>query len=425
MRRALNWLGNATIMAGLVTRQGILSFRYNWGIALLSIVLALSLWVYVTDRENPDVTDWVLFTIAVVEANPPPPGRVVFPPLQESIRVRVRAPESVFERLAAEDFRATVDLADATGGRPTVDVNVESLESRAVVVDFSPETISITLENVIERTVLVSTQLVGVPPRGFEAREITVEPGEAVVTGPESLVSRVEAAEADVNLTGIRSDFEQPQLLLQARDASGSDIQGVSIEPESALVRAEIVQLEFSIDIIVRPGVSGLPAAGYNVAAIQADPATVVVTGSLEVLQGIDVVQGILTETVSIEGTTGSVVRAATLLLPEGASVDQTIVTVRVTIEAARGQFSFDVVLQMTNLGEGLNASITPPTVRVVLEGAVPDLRAMAVNAILADIDLEGLGAGDHVVPVRVQAPPDTVLISISPPEVSVTLSLP
>ncbi|MCH8901925.1 MAG: hypothetical protein IIC88_06465, partial [Chloroflexi bacterium] len=112
MRRVLSWLWNATIMAGLVARQGILSFRYNWGIALLSIVLALSLWVYVTDRENPDVTDWVPFTVAVEEANPPPPGRAVFPPLQESIRVRVRAPESVFERLAAEDFRATVDLAD-------------------------------------------------------------------------------------------------------------------------------------------------------------------------------------------------------------------------------------------------------------------------------------------------------------------------
>ena len=424
MRRALSWLGNALIMAGLVVRQGILSFRYNWGIALLSIVLALSLWIYVTDRENPDVTDWLPFTVAVEEANPPP-LLFMYPPLQESIRVRVRAPESVCERLAAGDFRATVDLADVTGGRTTVDVNVESLEPRAVVVDFSPETTSVTLENVVVRTVPVRTQLVGVPPRGFEAREITVEPGEAVVTGPESLVSRVEAVEVDVNLTGIRSDFEQPQLLLQARDASGSDIQGVSIEPESAFVRAEIVQLEFSIDIIVRPDVSGLPAAGYNVTAVQADPATVVVTGSLEVLQGLDVVQGILTETVSIEGTTASVVRAATLQLPEGASIDQTIVTVRVTIEAARGQFSFDVVLQMTNLGEGLNASITPPTVRVVLEGAVPDLRAMGVNAILADIDLDGLGAGDHVVPVRVQAPPDTVLISISPPEVSVTLSLP
>ncbi|MCH7836905.1 MAG: hypothetical protein IIC26_00200 [Chloroflexi bacterium] len=424
MRRALSWLGNALIMAGLVVRQGILSFRYNWGIALLSIVLALSLWIYVTDRENPDVTDWLPFTVAVEEANRPP-LLAMFPPLQESIRVRVRAPESLFERLTAEDFRATVDLAGATGGRTTVDVNVESRKSRAVVVDFSPETLSVTLENVVVRTVPVRTQLVGVPPRGFEAREITVEPGEAVVTGPESLVSRVEAVEVDVNLTGIRSDFEQPQLLLQARDASGSDIQGVSIEPESAFVRAEIVQLEFSIDIIVRPDVSGLPAAGYNVTAVQADPATVVVTGSLEVLQGLDVVQGILTETVSIEGTTASVVRAATLQLPEGASIDQTIVTVRVTIEAARGQFSFDVVPQMTNLGAGLNASITPPTVRVVLEGAVPDLRAMGVNAILADIDLDGLGAGDHVVPVRVQAPPDTVLISISPPEVSVTLSLP
>ena len=90
MRRALSWLWNATIIAGLVVRQGILSFRYNWGIALLSIVLALSFWIYVTDRENPDVTDLVPFTVAVEEANLPP-DLAVFPPLQQSIRVRVRA----------------------------------------------------------------------------------------------------------------------------------------------------------------------------------------------------------------------------------------------------------------------------------------------------------------------------------------------
>ena len=242
MERAFRWLRDAAVTAALLVQQAALSLLHNWGMAVLAIVLAVSLWVYVTDREEQERTGRVPGSVPVECVNIPP-GKADSPPCgAKSVTVRVRAPEDVLDRLLADDFRATADLADVTGDQPSVRVRVESQVARAEVVEVSPAQITVRLEDVTSRSVLVRTKLVGAPPRGFDAQELPLEPDEAVVSGPESLVARVAAVEADVDLTGVRTNFQQT-LLLHARDDQGGDIQGVNVEPESAVVRFQMAQL--------------------------------------------------------------------------------------------------------------------------------------------------------------------------------------
>ena len=336
MERLLTWLWNVVMTAGEIVRQAVVSFRYNWGVGLLSLVLALSLWVFVTDRENPDQTGRVPGTVPV-QAVRVPPDQAIFPPLQESITVRVRAPESVFEELTAEDFQATIDLAGLTGEQATVDVDVEALESRVTIIDVTPSQVTVSLASVMSRTVPVRVKELGGLPRGFRLGDNELDITEAVVTGPEPLVRNVASVEADVNLTGADRDIEQ-RVPLQARDERGSNIEGVEVDPVNAVVRVQIIQVEFSGVFIVRPDIRGLPDEGYRITAIQVDPAIVVVTGAADVLQSIDAVAGIETETVSIDGATDNVVQRVTLRLPEDASIEPTFVTVRISIEIVQDQ---------------------------------------------------------------------------------------
>ena len=53
--------------AGLLVVQIVGSLRYNWGIGLLSLGLAISLWVFVTDRENPEECFHILLQSVVRE----------------------------------------------------------------------------------------------------------------------------------------------------------------------------------------------------------------------------------------------------------------------------------------------------------------------------------------------------------------------
>lgn len=331
MERALVWLRNAVITVGMIAWQAAVSLRYNWGIGILSVVLAISFWVYVTDRENPEQTGPVPGAVPI-EAINVPAGQAVFSISPESVTVRARASKSVFERLTAEDFRATADLSDVAEREATVKVRVQSQESRAEVVDFSPAEITVTLENVTSRTVPVHVRELGGLPRGFRLGAVELDVEEAVVTGPERLVGDVAVVQADVNLTGADAGFEQ-RVTLQARAEGGTPIPDVKVEPESAVVQVEIIQLEFSAVFVVLPDVRGTPAAGYRATAVQVDPPFVVISGPAEVFGSIDPVEGIMTDAVSIDGASADVVRTVALRLPPGARVGQAGVTVRIIIE--------------------------------------------------------------------------------------------
>ncbi|MEX1255837.1 MAG: CdaR family protein [Dehalococcoidia bacterium] len=416
MSRAIGWLRGVLVVA----QQAVVSLRYNWGIGVLSLVLALSLWVYVTDQENPEVTGRVAGTVTIEAVNVPPDQAVVSLS-QDSVTVRARASESVFERLTVDDFRATIDLADVSSQEAEVVVRVESEEPRAEVVEAQPARVTVRLDTITSRAVPVQPRQNGTLPRGFEAIEISVDIDQATVTGPRSLVELVEAVEADVNLTGVQTSFEET-VLLQARGAGGNSIEGVEIEPESATVTVEVEQNVFTKTFVVSPDVTGVPAVGYAVTAIEVNPTLVELSATLDALQSIDAVAGIPTEEVSIEGAGADVVRTVALRLPEGVTAVRTDVTVRVAIAPAQGQTSIAVAPRPSNLGAGLTATFTPATVQVVLAGATSDLQALEASQVIATVDLNGLAAGEHVAPVSVQAPAGAQVVSVSPPQVGVTL---
>ena len=416
---------NALITAGLVIWQAVSSLRYNWGIALLSLALAGSLWVFVTDQDDPETTRRVPGAIPVECVNIPS-GKAAAPPCLEtkSVTVRVRAAESVLDDLTADDFTATADLADATTDEVSVAVRIESKGARVDVIEITPGQITVRLEDVTFRTVPVRTKLVGTPPRGFEAGELTVVPEAAIITGPESLVARVQAVEADVNLTGVRTSYEQT-LILQARDEQGGNVLGINIDPGSAVVTAEIEQLEFSSAFVVQPEINGVPATGFSVTAIEVEPPLVNVTGPASVFQTIDPIDGISTVPVSIDGASADVVRTVAIQLPQGASVDQEQVTVRVVIRPTVAALTFEVPANVINVGSGLTPVLDQPLVRVTLTGSLVQLAGVSAADIVATLNLEGLNAGTHTIHADVQPPGDLEVILVAPSEIVVNLSSP
>ncbi len=416
-------LWNALITFGLLLWQALKSVRYNWGIALLSVALAASLWIFVTDREDPNVTGTVPGSIPVECVNIPL-GRAAAPPCidTKSVTVRVSGPESVVNDLKPDNFRATADLADVTTDSASVPVRIESTKPRVDVLEISPADVIVRLEDVTFRTVPVRAKLVGTPPRGFEASEITASPEAAIITGPASLVALVDAVEANLDLTGEQISFDQ-SLLLQARDDQGGNVLGINIEPATAVIRVEIQQLEFSSAFVVQPEISGVPAAGFSVSAIEIEPPLVTVSGPAAVFQTIDPVAGITIAPVSIDGANADVVRTVGVQLPEGATVDQEQVTVRVVITRTAAALTFEVPLDVTNVGAGLVPTVDQALIRVSLAGPLSLLSGVTATNIIAAADLSGLGPGEHTVGVDVTAPSGLTIALVSPSSVIVTMT--
>ena len=97
IERLFRWLGNGGLTAWLLGRQAVFSLRENWGIAVLAVVLAMSLWVYVTDKSNMERTARVPGAVPVECVNVPP-GKAVSPSCgDQTVVVRVRGSDSALE----------------------------------------------------------------------------------------------------------------------------------------------------------------------------------------------------------------------------------------------------------------------------------------------------------------------------------------
>lgn len=398
------------------------SFAGNLSLLGLSVGLALSLWLFVTDQENPTRTETFNRPIPLRIVNVPD-NLAVANTSETSVTVRIEGPQSELDDLSADDFEATANLGGFAAGQSQATIEVTSENRRVDVIRVEPRQVAITLEPLRSRDVPVVVSLFGSPERGFEAVQTLANPDRVTITGPESLVDLVDAAFAEVDLTGLSVDIDRENVPLDLRDARGGDISGVNSEPAIASVSVDLLQKEYSLAFVVSPTIRGEPATGYNVTGIAIDPRLVIISGPLDVLQSIDAVRGIATAEISIADSRGDVSRVVRLTLPEGARVQGSAdVSVRVSIAPAKGEFTFRVVPLVRNIGSGLVAS-QPEPVSVTLAGDVPALEALTATSISLTADAQGLAAGLHALPLQIEPPNGTTLVRIDPAEVGIALS--
>jgi hypothetical protein len=129
----------------------VISFlRSNLVWILLSVLISLGLWVIVTFQQDPEVTD-VLANVAVDVQNVP--KTVLVQPDTTSVQLTVTAPKDVWPQLKADRFHAVVDAGKVSPGVQQLPVNVVSIDSRARIESWSPDTIALRVDPLRTKTV--------------------------------------------------------------------------------------------------------------------------------------------------------------------------------------------------------------------------------------------------------------------------------
>jgi YbbR domain-containing protein len=418
----MNFLRRLPRAIGFLGRAAVVSVVRNLGLALLSAVLGLSLWLYVTDRQNPQDTQAFSSSIPVTFVNVPT-DLAVANTSETTVRIRIEGPRNELKGLTSENFSATVNLGGFEKGQSSAAVDVTSSNGRINVTDVTPSRVDVSLEALRTTVVAVHVVRIGSPQQGFAVVDPDDAPLEATVTGAESLVGLVSSVVAEVNLTGLRSDFTDT-ITLQPRDAHDGAISRVTVNPGRARVTVHVKQQDLPQEFAVAPVISGKPAAGYNIGVITVEPDHVTVTGPLAVLQSIDAVRGIKTSEISLTDARSDVQRDVQLVLPSGARIQDGPSSIRVTvsIKAARGEATFRVVPQVRNVGPGL-VLVPPNTVTITLAGDVPTLDALTPEAIVAFVDAAGHGPGLFPLPLQVTPPAGTTVVRSDPGEVGIALT--
>lgn len=395
------------------------ALRNSPGLLVLAFLLGTSLWVFVTDTENPTVVDLFPSSIVVQAVNV---GENLAVANQlGSIGIRVSAPRDRWDRLTSANFRAFVDLKglDAREQQVRVQVEVENVAGVRIA-EVLPRTITVNLEDYVSVEVPVTVRLVGTLPIGYELGGSAPQLETVVVAGPESLIEIVREAGADVNITGLTVDVD-PNVPLTARGAGGGEIRGVTLTPGSVRVNVQILQRTLYRTLPLTVRVTGEPAAGYRVSNVTISPPAVEVQGSIQALQQLD---ALALPPVDVTGRSSGTSTPLRIPLPEGVSTTSELTaTVTVAIVPTTGSVRLSVAPELSNVGEGLTATVDTTALVIVVQGPIPALDQLAVGDVHASIDLAGRTAGDYEEVPVIALPEGLSVLSVTPQTVSVTLS--
>jgi YbbR domain-containing protein len=394
--------------------------RDNFSSMVLSLLLALIIWIIVARETNP-VTERA---VAVnVEVNGPDRGMLVISSLPTTAEVRVRATESTWP-LTSQEVSTILDLTGLGAGLHQVPLEARMVPGLQAVLGYViPASVQVEIVEESERELPVQLVLSGSLPVGYTHDEPVIEPAVVTVRGPLPQVLLVSEVRAELSISNYREDFVT-EVDLVALDNNEQPIGGLTILPPSVEVIIPVNLEEDIREVAVLLDADFRPALNYYISDITVNPLSVTVRGDPEILATL---QSIRTQPISLEELTENVTRSVPLELPEGVKlVDVQTVEVRVTVSAQSGFTSIEVPLEVTGLGTGLEAEVLPTSVVVSLSGPVPVLEAISEQgAIQAVIDLTDLERGSHQRVPAASLVPNDILTEVTLRDVRIVSVLP
>ena len=391
---------------------------------LLALVLAIAVWISAVTAADPDEVHAPL-TIPL-DITGKDNSLVMTSKVPATIQVTLRAPQSVWEQLTAQEnsVRAFLDLSGLSAGEHVLNIKVQVTVRPTQIVLTNPTTVTVALEPFATKTLPVNLSLSGQSATGYRAGDATLNPAEITVSGPKSLVDKVQRARVLVDLSGTRESVDQA-ILVEVLDDKNTPINGLIVTPVTTHVNIPISQQGGFRDVAVKVVVQGQQAPGYRLETISVFPPVVTVFASDPQL--IKNISGVVeTQPLDITNAKNDINTRLGLSLPENITVVGAQ-TVQVEVGISPIQTSVTLLNQPINiigLPEGMTAQISPQTVDIILSGPLPILDILSPQDITITVDVTGLEIGVHQLTPKVNPLVDNVLVeSMLPSTIEVILS--
>jgi YbbR domain-containing protein len=192
-------------------------FVEDWSLKLLSLAIAIVLWLLVTGQNQP-VTAHVNVQLNFIRpqaleiSNDPP--RIV--------DVMLTGSRNKLDDLTSLDLVATVDLSDQRAGERVMrlaDKAQITLPQGIKVDGFQPSVIPIRLEEMLDRQIAVEPKLEGKPADGYEVYSVKPNKASVTVRGPASRVNALQKIPTEsIWLTGRKDSFPAQNVALDVPD---------------------------------------------------------------------------------------------------------------------------------------------------------------------------------------------------------------
>lgn len=392
----------------------------NWGLKLISVGLALFLWLVVLNAENPyETKNLTIHNIEYLNED------VVLTSKQTykvedldskgvDISVKVRRKDS--GKVRATDFRAIVDLAQI-GPFGSVEVKVEWIPSTAYELNeeditWKTKSVKVTLEEIMKLEYPVKMRIYGHPKDSYIVGDFATDPLRVSITAPKSIQEQIASVGIEVNVEGMNGDVEGTATL-KLYDVAGEELKlntsgledyEFSISAKEISYKVPLLKIK---EVILRTnGYVGTVAEGYRYTGMYGANQTAYIAGYRNVLAEVDAID-IPAEALDLEGATANkeIKIDLTRYVPEGVTVEgNTIVTITLMVEPLVKQTRelMPSRIRMVGMQEGFDYKILD-AVAIVIQGLQEDLNTLTNEMMDVWIEVQDLQPGTSQVEVHVK----------------------
>lgn len=167
---------------------------HNFGLKLLSLALAVGLWLAVASDPPAEVA----VDVPIEFRNIPENLEISTEDIPRA-QIRVRGPQRIVRHLQPGDIYAEIELSGMKPGERTFDLPANHVRQpkELEVVQIVPSQFHLTLDVRLSRQVPVRPRVIGTFAQGYGIGQIVAQPSIVTITGPRKRVESVEAAITD------------------------------------------------------------------------------------------------------------------------------------------------------------------------------------------------------------------------------------
>jgi YbbR domain-containing protein len=167
---------------------------HNFGIKLLSLALAVGLWLAVTRDPVAEVAVEVPLEFRNI-----PENLEISTDSVPRAEIRVRGPQRIVRRLQPADIYYEIELSGMKPGEHTFDLPAQQVHRprELEVVQVIPSQVHLTFDTRLTRQVPVRPRVFGIFTEGYQIGRIEAQPATITISGPSKRVEAVEEAITD------------------------------------------------------------------------------------------------------------------------------------------------------------------------------------------------------------------------------------
>lgn len=280
---------------------------HNLGLKLAALFVACCLWLISMNINDP--VSQRVYTVAVqlLNMNTLTNAGKYVEVLDDTdiIRVTVRASRSVFSDFSEKNIVATADVSEMTAdNRLPIALTTTKSDSKIESIFADKEYVDVDIENVMKLQKRISVKVANEPAEGYLLGNINTDQNAVIISGPESIVSRIASTAVEINVDGAMSDVNIT-LPVHLYDADGREVDDTKLTKSVSEVftTASILQTK---EVPVEYTATGTPQEGYLFTnQYIAEPSMITIAAKASVLKNISSVT--IEDVLNLDGATGNV----------------------------------------------------------------------------------------------------------------------